>query len=204
MFGNEKIDTPEFSGGKYLTFGNQVACITGFTVKASKANDAWQVILHIEGPTEADPNFKADDKAIRGGLVGNVKLENTYYKTSDQLKNFDARMQLIGKKAGVEDALVNAKAGATSVEDYMNRVLPLLKGKDICLQVGAEEYAKQDGKVGKAYFLPRYGFVASMAEGLAHLKPFSKTDKYMYVALETEGATNDVPAVSDAPSTSQW
>lgn len=197
MFGNEKVEVSEGGGSKYLSYGNHLAAITGFEVKASNAGDAWQVILHIETPPVTEEGFKADEAAIRGGRIGKVKLSDTYYKTAEQIKSFDGRMQLIAKKLGVEEALVAAKAGAASIEEYLNRVLPLIKNKDLYLQCCAKEYIKKDGKIGTTLHLGMYGFCASVSEGASHLKPFNKEDKYHYVKVTpAEEPTNEVPTAN--------
>jgi len=185
MFDDKKVEVAESgSGGKFLSYGNHKVAITGFSVKTSKAGDSWQVSLNVETPTELAEGFKADDNAVRGGKVGRVLLDDVYYKTAEQIKGFDGRMQILARKAGVLDQLLALKNGASSIEEYMNKVLPLFSGKDMYLQMGAKEYKKSDGNTGLVLFLPRYEFCASLAEGESHLKPFDKTNKYMYKKLE--------------------
>jgi hypothetical protein len=195
MFGNDKVEVSEGGGSKYLGYGNHLAAITGFEVKTSKAGDAWQVILHIETPTITEEGFKADDSAVRGGRIGKVKLADTYYKTEEQIRSFDGRMQLIAKKLGAEEALIAAKAGAQSIEEYMNRVLPVIKNKDLYLQCCAKEYIKQDGKIGTTLHLGFKKFCASLAEGVSHMDAFDKENKYHYtkVTPAEETPANETP-----------
>lgn len=187
-------------GSKYLSYGVQKAAVVGFELKVAKSSKQ-QVILHMEGPKVTEAGFEPDETARFGGKVGRVNF-TIYFDESnkDQTDQFISNVALIAKKLGVSDA-VDAIA-SENIEDYLNKLMPVIRGKFAWWAITAEEYQKKDSdKVGYSLGFRRYGFIASIDEMEAnpeHIKPFDKTSVYDYKSLAKPSKDPDVDPITEA------
>jgi hypothetical protein len=211
MFGDKVHDLESSAGGssKYINYGHTEAAVTGYEIKEAQTGSK-KVNLLLETPTVTEAGFEADATAKRGGKIGRVAL-TTYMKDPSGLsgeekvkamkayEDLEKNIQIIANKCGekVYQAVLAVKA--SSLEDYLNKVIPLIQKVDLHWLIAAEEYAMNDKGYPK-YTLKfvRFGFVASQEEGVAHLKPFDKENPYHYKKLEaTADAQESAPAKTD-------
>lgn len=202
MFNTKGVTVVEGNqgGSKYLTYGVQKAAIIGYELKEARSGKQ-QVILLMESPKVTDAGFEPDESAKFGGRVGRVQM-TIYFGPDDKDQNdsFIEKVALIAKKLNVSEK-VDAVEGS-DLKSYLDKLLPILRGKFAVWGITAEEYQKTDSeKVGYTLGLRRYGFVASVDEMEAnpnHIKPFDKTNKYDYKALASPSKDPDVDAISEA------
>jgi len=188
------------SESKYLSYGVQKAAIVGYELKTAKTGKQ-QVTLNFESPKVTTPGFEADPFAKMGGKVGRVQF-TIYFGSGDKQQNdeFIERIAIIAKKLGVSEK-VDA-VDSNSLEDYLNKIMLIIRGKFAWWAITAEEYVKTGSdKVGVVLGLRRYGFVASLDEMEAnpnHIKPFDKTNKYDYKPLAVASKDPDVDPITEA------
>lgn len=179
--------------GKYLSYGVQEAAIVGFNLKTAQSGKQ-QVVLLMEGPKVLDAGFEPDETAKFGGKVGRVNFTIYFDKSNeDQMGQFLSNVALIAKKLDVTEK-VDA-INSDDLEDYLNKLMPVIRGKFAVWAINAEEYQKKDSeKIGYSLGLRRYGFIASLDEVAAnplHLKAFDKANKYDYKPLAVPSADPD-------------
>jgi len=187
-------------GSKYLTYGVQKAAIIGYELKEAKSGKQ-QVVLLMESPKVTDAGFEPDESAKLGGRVGRVQF-TIYFGPADKEQNdtFIERVALIAKKLNVSEKVDAVEA--SDLKEYLDKLIPVVRGKFAWWAINAEEYQKTDSdKVGYSLGLRRYGFVASLDEMEAnpnHIKPFDKTNKYDYKALAIPSKDPDVDPITEA------
>jgi len=186
---------------KYLSYGVQEAAIVGFDLKTSSKSDKQQVVLFMEGPKVLDAGFEPDETSKFGGKVGRVNFTIYFNKdNADQMGQFLSNIALIAKKLGVTEK-VDA-IDSDNLEDYLNKLMPVVRGKFAVWAITAEEYQKKDSeKVGYSLGLRRYGFIASLEEVKAnpdHIKAFDKTNAYDYKALGKPSIDPDLDPITAA------
>lgn len=202
-FSTKGKDTSERSGvSQFLTYGVQMAAITGLTTREASTGKKMYS-LNLEGPKVTENGFEAHEDAKMGGKVGRVQF--TIYvdgNNQDQNNEIITNIGIIADKLGVREKVDAVEA--TSLDEYLTKVLPLIRGKYAHWAITGEEYEKADGKIGIILKLRRYGFVASMEEGEEHLRPFDKTNLYDYKAVAAPSKDPDVDAITEAfgPETS--
>jgi len=190
------IATGGNGGSKYLSYGVQEAAIVGFELKKSSKSDKQLVVLLIESPKVVDAGFEPDEKAKFGGRVGRVNF-SIYFGKEDktQMDQFISDIALIAKKLDVSEKVDAIEAD--NVEDYLNKLMPIIRGKFATWALTAEEYVYvKDGqdKIGYSLGKRRYGFIASNEEMKAnpdHIKPFDKGNKYDYKPVALPSADPD-------------
>lgn len=183
-------------GSKYLSYGVQEAAIVGFELKKSSKSDKQQVVLLLEGPKVVDSGFEPDEKSKFGGRVGRLNF-SIYFGKDDkaQMDQFISDIALIAKKLDVSEKVDAIEAD--NVEDYLNKLMPIIRGKFATWAITAEEYVyNKDGadKIGYSLGKRRYGFIASNEEIKAnpdHIKPFDKGNKYDYKPVALPSADPD-------------
>jgi len=199
-FSTKGVDTKEKSVGQYLSYGVQKAAIVGYELKTAKSGKQ-QVVFNFESPKVTVPGFEADPSAKMGGKVGRIQF-TIYFGSGDKQQNdeFIERIAIIAKKLGVSEK-VDA-VDSSSLEDYLNKIIPIVRGKFAWWAVTAEEYVKNGtDKVGVILGLRRYGFIASLDEMEAnpnHIKAFDKGNKYDYKPLAVASKDPDVDPISEA------
>lgn len=201
-FSTKNVEVKENLGGgsKYLTYGVQKAAITGYDLKTA-ASGKQQVSFLMESPKVTDAGFEPDESAKLGGKVGRVQVTIYIGKDDEEQNNqFIERIALIAKKLNVSEK-VDA-VSADNLKDYLDRVIPIIRGKFAWWAITGEEYAKKDSdKIGVVLGLRRYGFVASLDDMEAnpnHIKPFDKGNKYDYKALSSPSRDLAVDPISEA------
>lgn len=187
------------SVGKYLSYGVQEAMITGFEVKTASTGKQ-QVMLLLEGPKVTTTGFEPDPTSKFGGKVGKVQF-TIYFAPGDKEEGeFIQKVALIAKKLGVSEKIDTIEA--SGLQEYLNKITPILRGKMLWWAITAEEYQKKDSdRVGYTLGLRRYGFVASKEEmevNPNHIKPFDKGNKYDYKALSSPSKDPDVDPITEA------
>lgn len=195
MYGGVTYNTEDKKVSQYLTYGNQEVMITGFEIKTATTGSK-QVTFKMEGPC-AEPGFTPHQEAQFGGRIGKVRFSSYFQDGSQGAQDFQRDIQVIADKLGLKDKIVTITA--KSLEEYVEKVVSLLGGKSFYLSITGEEYAREGKQPGILLGKRRYGFAASIAEGLTHLKPFDKTSPYDYKPLvvadrEPVAVGGDIPA----------
>lgn len=178
------IEEKNVGGFQYLTYGVQKAAIVGYELKTAQSGKQMVVLL-MESPKVVDAGFEPHTDAKFGGRIGKVNFTIYFDKSNkDQMDQFIINIALIAKKLEVSDKVDAIEAD--NLEEYLNKLMPVIRGKFAVWAITGEEYVyNKDGKdkVGVSLKLRRYGFIATLAEMEAnpnHIKPFNKDDKYDY------------------------
>jgi len=200
-FSTRGVEIPEekkVGGFQYLTYGVQKAAIVGYELKTAQSGKQMVVLL-MESPKVSDAGFEPHADAKFGGRIGKVNFTIYFDKTSkDQMDQFISNVALIAKKLGVTEK-VDA-IDSDSLEDYLNKLMPVIRGKFAVWAITGQEYLyNKDGKnkIGTSLGLRRYGFVATLDEMEAdpnHIKPFNKDDKYDFKPVALPSADPDFKA----------
>jgi hypothetical protein len=195
MYGGVTYNTEDKKISQYLTYGNQEVMITGFEIKTASTGSK-QVTFKLEGPC-TEPGFTPHQDAQFNGRIGKVKFSSYFKDGSQGAQDFQKDIQVIADKLGLKDKIVTITAN--SLEEYVEKVVSLLGGKPFYMSITGEEYAREGKQPGVVLGKRRYGFAASIAEGLTHLKPFDKTSSYDFKPLtladaEPIAAGRDIPA----------
>lgn len=192
---------------KYLTYGVQDVMVVSGEVRVSP-NGYKTVTFGMESPEVKSAGFEPDPASKRGGKVGRVEFAgyiNEAEPDNAALAEFLSKVSIVAQKLGVTDA-VNA-IQAPNVEEYVDRLIPIIRGKFAWWAITGREYVKKGtDKVGITLGIRRYGFIASEEEGKDHLRAFDKSNKYDYKAeaVPSNDPTDDGVADIPAPTTDQW
>lgn len=152
MFGTEGISTVE-GVSKYLTYGINYCKITGISVIKAKSTDSKKIQFQMEG-APIGKEFEGVDGAK--GKVG--RIETSYMSKDEAYKDFMRQIGVMADKLDVRVAVDAVKA--STIEDYITAVEPLLKGKFAWWMFGGEEYSERKWKMG----LLKWGFIKSEKE----------------------------------------
>ena len=193
MYGGVTYNTEDKKVSQYITCGNQELIITGYEIKTASTGSK-QVIFKVEGPCN-EPNFTAHEDAKFNGRIGKVKFSSYFKDGSQGAQDFQKDVQIIADKLGLKDQVVAITAN--SLEEYVEKVVALIGGKAFYMSVTGEEYAREGKAPGVTLGKRRYGFAASIAEGINHLKPFDKTNIYDFKPLVLADAE---PAIANSSS----
>ena len=194
------VEEKKSSGSKYLSYGIQKAAIVGYEVKAASTGKQMVTLL-MESPKVTDPGFEPDPTAKFGGKVGRVGF-TIYFSPDDtkQMEQFLGNVAIIAKKFDVSEK-VNAISSDT-IDDYMSKLIPIIRGKFAYWAITAQEYQKKDSdKVGYTLGLRRFGFIATLDEMEAnpsHLKPFDMSNPFDYKALAIPSKDPDEDPITKA------
>lgn len=154
-FGTAGISTVErVSVSKYLNHGINKAKINNIVVEKAKNTESRRIVIFLEGEAVADKGFEGIDGAK--GRVG--KMTTSYMKTDAQYQDFMRQIGVISDKLGVRPQ-VDAVTAST-IEEYITKVLPYLTGKQLWWNIGGEEW---DEKKFSLKIL-RYDFVKALSE----------------------------------------
>jgi hypothetical protein len=194
MYGGVTYNTEDKKVSQYLTYGNQEVMITGFEIKTA-ATGSKQVTFKMEGPC-TEPGFTPHQEAQFGGRIGKVRFSSYFKDGSQGAQDFQRDIQVIADKLGLKDKIVTITA--SSLEEYVEKVVSLLGGKSFYLSVTGEEYAREGKQPGIILGKRRYGFAASIAEGINHLKAFDKANPYDYKPLAVADA-EPIPVNGEIP-----
>lgn len=189
MFGTKDVST-DSGTSQYLGYGIHQVKINKFEIKTASTSGAKSVLVNVETPTVEENGFKAHEDATRGGKIGRVQfsiyMNPNKPSYSDVVNSLNVDMATVAEKVGVREAF--DKIEASSLEEFIAEANKLLTGRDFILAIAAEEYPGKDdnGNFKLRYALKkrRFGFAASLAEGVDHLKPFDKDNQYDYKKLE--------------------
>jgi len=162
-----------------------------YSVFISPSGNGLKVLVKI--PTDIENHTKYFNSLEK-------HFNSPYFdKTSkDQMDQFISNVALIAKKLGVTEK-VDA-IDSDSLEDYLNKLMPVIRGKFAVWAITGQEYLyNKDGKdkIGTSLGLRRYGFIATLDEMEAdpnHIKPFNKDDKYDFKPVALPSADPDFKA----------
>lgn len=204
-FGTEGLKTEERVSG-YLTFGINHCKIVSIQVIKAGSTDSKKIRFSMEGVSEG-AGFQGVDGAK--GKVGRV--ETSYMSKPETYKDFMRQIGVMADKLGVRVEIDQVKA--LTIEDYVARVEPILKGKFAWWNFGGEEYSAGKWKL----LLLKYGFIKSESEvdpstivmdkfaavqinnaaGVIALR-FDKKNKFHYTPFEPSQDDANVPSAADA------
>ena len=184
-FGTKSHDGESSKGGNspFINYGNHVLMINSFEVrKASTGSE--QVRINFEGAPVEEAGFEAHEDSTNGGKIGRVNF-SSWLANENQVEEFNTNMAILTNKLGVKEEVDAIEAD--DLQDYLDKITPLVKGKQAHWLICAEEYLDDKGDTPKTKYslkTARYGFMASMAEGVDHIDAFDKENKYHYKKLE--------------------
>ena len=184
---------------KYLTYGIQLAMVVSGEVVEHKKG-IKTVYLRLESPEVKTAGFEPATESKRGGKVGRIEFAG-YIIEADKddkgMADFLGKVAIMATKLGVLDAVNTIQA--STVEDYVDKLIPIVRGKFAYWAITGREYLKKGtDKIGITLGIRRYGFIASEAEGREHLRPFDKTNKYDYKSEAMPSRDPQVDPISEA------
>lgn len=169
---------------KYLRFGFNFAAIEGFSIRTASTGKV-QLSFHMEAPSE-DPNFdgaawwqdNGEPEVKAKGMYSKVNM-GIYMEPTDEVKlqrvvrNLGAIASAIGKRKEV-DAIE-----ASTLEDYMEKYLKVVKGIPFWSKFKAREY-----NVGK--------FNLTFAE-------YKATDDEWYIVVKGKDEVSGLNVIKEEP-----
>lgn len=179
---NEISTTDRQNNSPYISYGsNQILKINDIELKVSQNTGSPKAVLHMETKPIEDSDFISVEGSK--GKVGKVAC-GIYMKTDDQKKEFLKKLKAIAIALDLENE-VNEVNGASFAE-VVDGVKAVIAGKYARYTVFAEQYPKQDGKLGIKLLLPRYNFVESLDtdEGSSKLVKFDETNNMHFKKVD--------------------
>jgi hypothetical protein len=176
MFDSSKVESSN-SGyiSKYLNPGLQNLKINSIEISEAKTGSK-KLVLHTEGEEVKDLGFEGVDGAK--GPVG--KIATFYFKPEEMEEKVSRIFSEIADALEAKPQLDAIQA--STLEEYISKVAPLITGKFANFKIAGEEYAKGDGKVGVKLLLPSKYFVEKAGRTPSKLK-FDKNNTYDYKKL---------------------
>lgn len=162
------------SGKKALEFILEGPALDGF--------EGWS----IDKNDQEGPKFTGQSSRV------SVTIYSDQYDSDSPAKNeIIYKLLFIASELGLRDAADNVNA--KTIEEWAEKVINLLKGKDLYffLKGTEEEY---NGKVNVKLSLPKYKFAAADE---ASLDKFNKNNSFHYKALQTKSLNSFEPATDD-------
>ena len=156
MFGVNKEDAVEFTGSKYIKPGIQELKINDLEIELAKTGTP-RIKFIVETRPVTDKGFVPDETATAGGKVGTIR--SSYLKNDDQKVEFSKNMVFIARHLGEKEETTLDGLFADTLEEYIEKIKPILTGKFVHFKVCGEEYQKDDGKIGMTMRFARFGFV---------------------------------------------
>lgn len=155
---NVKTNVP--STGKYIGIGRHELKINEITTTKSSNGQSTQVTFKVETSPITTEGFQPVEGAK--GQVGTVKT--IYLKTDEQINEFVSQIALLADKLGVRTEIDSVQA--SNLEEYIEKVSPLLTNKYFWGRVVGEQYVKNDGsgKIGTILHWSRYKAFNSLKE----------------------------------------
>ena len=200
MFSTKGQEVKTGSGtSKSFQPGVVYAHIFGGQVRTSKNGDKKSLELILEGP--ALPNFEGwsiDKNDPDGPKFQGLSSRVTATIWTDQHAETNAtkneimyKIIVIAQELGLRDAVDNISA--SSLEDWVNQAIAILKGNDIYWFLNGKE-EEYNGKTIVKLSFPRYKFCSADEN---KLDKFDKNNKYHYRALETKPVASFEPVNDD-------
>lgn len=189
------------SGGTSKSFqpGVVYAHITGGQLRTSNKGDKKVLELYLEGPAlENFEGWPIDRNNPDGPKYKGQTARVAATMWTDEFNNVNVsrneimyKLTIIATEAGLKQELDSITA--TTIEDWVTKVLDLVKNVDIYwfLKGTEEEY---NGKTIVKLSLPKYKFCS---EDETKLEKFDKNNKYHYKALVTKNVSSFEPATDD-------
>ena len=189
------------SGGTSKSFqpGVVYAHITGGQLRTSNKGDKKVLELYLEGPAlENFEGWPIDRNNPDGPKYKGQTARVAATMWTDEFNNVNVsrneimyKLTIIATEAGLKHELDSITA--TTIEDWVTKVLDLVKNVDIYwfLKGTEEEY---NGKTIVKLSLPKYKFCS---EDETKLEKFDKNNKYHYKALVTKNVSSFEPATDD-------
>lgn len=203
-FNTRGVDTTERGSiSQFIGPGVQIMMITGLDVKEASTGKK-QFSFNLETSKIEEPGFEPHEDSKVGGKIGRVGFTIYMDDTNDsQVEELIKNVGIIADKLNVRDKVDAVEA--TSSENYLKAVLPLLRGKSAWWAITGEEYLNKENKVRVSLGLRRYGFIASIEEGESHLRPYDKDNQYDYKRIAipdndpNEDTNDDFTATDELP-----
>lgn len=171
----------------YITYGKgQELRITEIELSKSQNTGNSRAILHVETKPIKEEGFVPVEG--RSGKVGKIAC-GIYLKTDEQKTDFLSNMKAIAIAMDIEDEM-NEISGETFIE-VVEKIETLFASskKYARFTIYAEEYPKQNSKIGIKLFLPRYNFVESLDVPMekSKLAPFDESNVKHFKRLPAAG-----------------
>lgn len=199
MFSTQGQEVKTGGTSKSLQPGVVYAQINSGQLKTSTKGDKKVLELYLEGPElenfEGWPISKdnPDGPKYKGqtARVSATIWTDEFNNPNVSRNEIMYKLSVIATELGLRDELNQIQAN--SIEEWVNKVLALVKGKKMFffLKGSEEEY---NGKTIVKLSLPKYKF-ASVDE--TKLDKFDKNNKYHYKALVTKPVSSFEPATDD-------
>lgn len=198
----KNIDNNSSNGiSPYMNYGVGKYKINSFEIQNSSTG-AQRIRMNMESMPVNDPNFNGVEGAK--GQVGRVILSSYMNPNKDSyqgmMNNFLRKVSDIADALGVRDQLNVVEAA--NLDEYIQKITPLLTNKFTNWVIGAEEYVtEKDGEMVTRYTLvtPNYGFVNADETKLT----FDKTKTYHYKPVVIENVST-TPVDDDSTEAAGW
>jgi hypothetical protein len=156
-FSTRGVDTTEKSGSKYLAYGINKAKIVGIEVQKSQKSESVKIEISLEGEPIKDAKFEG----VNGGR-GKVGKMYTFWLTKDKdYQSFLRQIGIIADKLGVRSQVDEISVdGIGDFEPFMKQVTPLLTGKFLWWNIGAEYWDEHKYRLQ----MLKYAFVKAPSE----------------------------------------
>jgi hypothetical protein len=141
--------------------------------------------FNMETPEDKTPGFEGWEGAK--GKIGKVQFPNAYLLETNE-DDMDLLVKLVGQigdKLGTREEIDALDVEGLNMEKYMEKVAPFIIGRFAFWRITVEKYkSSTTGKIGDNLKIGRYGFIASLEEGIDHLKPLDMTDVFDFKPLD--------------------
>lgn len=206
-FSTVNVDTKDVVNvSKYLSYGINYCKIVSMSVIKARSTESRKVQFQMEGAPEGK-DFQGVDGAK--GKVGRV--ETSYMSSDKAYKDFMRQIGVIADKLDVRAAVDGVSA--STIEEYVDQVSKILKGRFAWWMFGAEEYdprkfkmtllkyafIKADNEVDPES-LKVEGYIATEIknkEGAIAMK-FDKTNRFHFSAFVAPNSDNSIPSAQAA------
>lgn len=184
------INTEE-KPSQFISYGVQKLKIVSIDTLVAK-NGSGRKIYQLNMETPSIQGFEGFEGAT--GKVGRVKFPNKYILESEDT-DVDDLVKAIGimtDKFGTRKELEALDVSKMNMEEYAIAISPFVTNKYAFFKVCTEQYVNNKGKVANSLRLAKFGFIASLEEGIDHLK-FDMSSSYDFKAPEGNGVPDSTP-----------
>jgi len=203
MFSTKGQEVKGGGASKSLQPGVVKAHIVSGQVRTSNKGDKKALELTLEGPAIADfegwaidkddlegPKFKGQSSRVM------ATIWTDQFNTNDVNKNeILNKLFVIGKELGLRSALdnISTQHEITSIEDWANHAIELMKGNDIFFFLKGQE-EEYNGKTIIKLSFPKFKFCNAVE---SKLDTFDKTNVWHYKPLQNTAVDKFEPANDD-------
>ena len=173
---------------QFISYGVQKLRIVSIDTLVAK-NGSGRKIYQFNMETPSIQGFEGFEGAT--GKVGRVKFPNKYILESNDA-DVDDLVKAVGimtDKLGTRAELDVLDVSEMNMEEYAAAIAPLITNKYAFWKITTEQYVNDKNKVSNSLRLAKFGFIASLEEGIDHLK-FDMSSSYDFQAPKNGSPDN--------------